>query len=111
MISSLFVDVQNLITGSLPDLQERRFDITWKMDNSPVTAADVFLESLIADLLSDRLPDLAFIGEESWQEGGSVNCQIAFKNEPVFACKSEPLFGLQKPKPFPLVWEEQRVQF
>ena len=25
------------------------------------------------------------------------SCQIAFKNEPVFACKSEPLFGQQKP--------------
>ncbi|WP_164527809.1 inositol monophosphatase family protein [Georhizobium profundi] len=65
-IPSLLQQLRHVVEGSLPALQERRFDITWKPDGSPVTAADVYLEDLIRDWLTNALPGLCFIGEESW---------------------------------------------
>jgi myo-inositol-1(or 4)-monophosphatase len=51
----------------MPRLQQTRYDITWKPDGSPVTAADLFLEREISALLQDNIPGLHFIGEESWE--------------------------------------------
>lgn len=67
-LSLLLSDVRRLVMDALPRLQERRYDINWKEDGSPVTAADVYLEAAIRRLLEDRLPGLRFIGEESWGE-------------------------------------------
>ena len=72
-IAPLLRDVSSLIMDALPDLQARRFDITWKADGSPVTQADILLEGLIAALLTDKLPSLTFIGEESWKSGGALD--------------------------------------
>jgi myo-inositol-1(or 4)-monophosphatase len=58
--------VQQLVQDTLPALQERRYHVTWKLDGSPVTAADVFLENAIRDWLTHEIPELCFIGEESW---------------------------------------------
>lgn len=65
-VSPLLRRVQDLIVGSLPRIQEMRYDITWKPDGSPVTAADLFLEREISALLRRELPGLRFVGEESW---------------------------------------------
>lgn len=43
-----------------------RYDIAWKSDGSPVTAADFFLEAKISELLSTDIPSLRLVGEESW---------------------------------------------
>jgi myo-inositol-1(or 4)-monophosphatase len=61
--------VQALIIELLPELQKRRYQITWKPDGSPVTEADTFLEQKLHDLLTSALPGLDFIGEESWVAG------------------------------------------
>lgn len=58
--------VQSLVNSSLPQIKEMRYDVKWKSDGSPVTAADVFLETQIGVLLRREIPSLTFIGEESW---------------------------------------------
>jgi myo-inositol-1(or 4)-monophosphatase len=63
---SLLHDVRTLVEDALPSVLARRYDIRWKPDGSPVTEADIYLETLIAGWLNDRLPDLDFIGEESF---------------------------------------------
>lgn len=68
----LIPDVQKRIIDLLPELQQRRYDITWKPDGSPVTTADVFLEQQLRAMLSSALPGLTFIGEESWTEAQSL---------------------------------------
>lgn len=68
-IAPLLIGVRDLILTSLPQIQALRYKVTWKPDGSPVTEADVFLENTLRAYLSAALPDLAFIGEESWQEG------------------------------------------
>lgn len=71
-IPSLLRRLRLHVDGLLPELEARRYDITWKPDDSPVTAADIFLEEAIRDWLLGELPDLCFIGEESWTAGGAV---------------------------------------
>lgn len=65
-VSPLLIRVQDLITSSLPQVNEMRYDVKWKHDGSPVTAADLFLESKIHALLQQEIPGLHLIGEESW---------------------------------------------
>ncbi|MGE4431694.1 MAG: inositol monophosphatase family protein [Sphingobium sp.] len=72
-MSPLLRDVARFISDALPALNERRYDIIWKADGSPVTAADVYLEEGIAALLHQRIGDLAFIGEESWTAGMPIH--------------------------------------
>ncbi|MFT3688889.1 hypothetical protein [Paenirhodobacter sp.] len=57
-VSPLLRRVQTLILDSLPQMQAMRYDITWKPDGSPVTAADLFLEHEISALLRRELPGL-----------------------------------------------------
>lgn len=66
-------EVVALVQGAMPALLERRYDIEWKADGSPVTAADHYLEAKIAAYLSRSIDDLTFIGEESWQDGRPIN--------------------------------------
>lgn len=66
---SLLSEVVQLINREMPNLQQRRFDVAWKKDGSPVTAADTYLEQAIATFLRGRIRDLVVIGEESWEEG------------------------------------------
>ena len=70
-VNDLMPRVQERIIELLPELQTRRYEITWKPDGSPVTEADVFLEQQLRDLLQSTLPGLNFIGEESWIAGQS----------------------------------------
>ncbi|OAN71200.1 hypothetical protein A8B83_12105 [Rhodobacteraceae bacterium EhC02] len=82
-ISHLLRDVAQLITASLPELQERRFDISWKDDGSPVTQADIYLEEQIATFLNDRLSHLTFIGEESWKSGARLDTEWVAVLDPI----------------------------
>ncbi len=69
---ALLQSVADLVTANLPTILAGRRDITWKPDGSPVTTADVFVEQLVRDHLSARLPDLSFVGEESFEVGQSL---------------------------------------
>src|SRR5690606_36372445 len=68
-VAALLDGARALVTASLPELLERRREIRWKEDGSPVTAADVLLETRISSWLAERLPGLALIGEESYAGG------------------------------------------
>ncbi|MCH2067026.1 inositol monophosphatase family protein [Shimia sp.] len=56
----------DLIAANMEHILAKRYDITLKPDNSPVTAADVFLEDLIQKYLVDRIPGVTFAGEETF---------------------------------------------
>lgn len=74
-VTPVLQEVVTLVMDSLPELQTRRYDITWKSDGSPVTAADTFLEERIFGLLKSRFSDLACIGEETWQAGALATAE------------------------------------
>lgn len=66
-INNLLYDVEVCVRNSLPDLESERYKVNYKPDGSPVTQCDILLEKRIKDLLSSRLPNLNFIGEESFR--------------------------------------------
>lgn len=55
-----------LVAAEMPQIQARRYDITLKPDGSPVTQADIMLEQLIHAYVKERIDDLTFVGEESF---------------------------------------------
>lgn len=67
-IQTILRDVSQLVIDEMANLMERRYDVSWKEDGSPVTAADVYLEQAISVFLRDRIEGLVFIGEESWSQ-------------------------------------------
>lgn len=62
-------EAAQLVVSSLPDIQRLRYSITYKEDNSPVTEADYLIEKRIRDFLKSKLPELVFVGEESFDFG------------------------------------------
>lgn len=62
----LLCSVRDFISDIMPRVQEMRYDIVWKVDGSPVTAADIFLEREVGALLQRAIPGLRLVGEESW---------------------------------------------
>ena len=68
-VTTLLRDVREFVEETLPALFERRYDISWKSDGSPVTEADLLLEQRLTAWLRERLPGLGVIGEESFAEG------------------------------------------
>lgn len=65
--------VRDLVESLLPEIEARRYDITWKPDGSPVTEADIMVEHRVSELLRVQLgDDLRFIGEESGDSGSSA---------------------------------------
>lgn len=65
---ALMTGIIELITANWARIESTRYDITWKSDGSPVTASDVFVEHLIRDYLTERLPDVVFAGEETFDD-------------------------------------------
>lgn len=57
---------EHLVKQALPQVLENRYDITYKSDGSPVTSADVLLENILRNYLISEIPNLTFIGEESF---------------------------------------------
>lgn len=72
MVIELLTEVRRLVMDAVPRIQSMRHDIVWKPDGSPVTSADIWLENEVRDLVNSRLPNLVFIGEESWISGTAI---------------------------------------
>jgi myo-inositol-1(or 4)-monophosphatase len=68
----LLTTCEQLIQDSLPQVLGSRYDIAYKPDGSPVTKSDIYLEKVIRNYLTSQIPDLTFVGEESfdftWEE-------------------------------------------
>lgn len=88
-IAPLLQGVRALVRDSLPALLERRFDLRWKPDGSPVTEADILLENRLAAWLGERLPGLRLIGEESFAEG------VPFVPSPGWIAVLDPVDGTE----------------
>jgi myo-inositol-1(or 4)-monophosphatase len=58
--------VKSLVSNNLQRIVELRTDIFYKMDGSPVTAADFFVQNMICEFLSGVLSKPQFISEESF---------------------------------------------
>ncbi|WP_062210086.1 inositol monophosphatase family protein [Demequina oxidasica] len=60
--------VADLVHHALPEIERRRYSVHLKADNTPVTEADVYLETRIEDFLRAQLGEVDFVGEESYRE-------------------------------------------
>ena len=69
---ALMHGLMSLIQSNMDRIQARRYDITLKPDNSPVTAADVLIEELICEYLTARIPDITFAGEETFTDATAL---------------------------------------
>jgi myo-inositol-1(or 4)-monophosphatase len=65
-INSLLNKIVSQIELNLNEILSRRYDFTIKVDGSPVTAADFYVEKFLHEFLKNTIPDLKFIGEESF---------------------------------------------
>lgn len=65
-VSQLLNDCAALVLDSLPEIMARRYSIEYKPDNSPVTAADRYIEEKLSTWLKEQIPDLVFVGEETF---------------------------------------------
>lgn len=63
-IRALIQGVIDLVKNNIDEILARRFDINIKPDNSPVTAADLFIENLIHCYLVERVPGIVLVSEE-----------------------------------------------
>lgn len=62
---------------------ERRFNITPKADNTLVTAADIFLENLIFNYIKTQIPNVKYIGEESFEFSQFYNEEYVVILDPI----------------------------
>ncbi|MGN7385512.1 inositol monophosphatase family protein [Sporosarcina sp. SAFN-015] len=58
--------VCDLITTNLNQIEKTRYDITFKSDDTPVTKSDIFIEELVHNYVRKKIPNVVFIGEESF---------------------------------------------
>ena len=65
-IRALLDECRLMVMAMMPDIMERRYRIQYKLDQSPVTEADQYIEAQLHHFLKARLPDLAFVGEETY---------------------------------------------
>jgi myo-inositol-1(or 4)-monophosphatase len=63
---SLLEGVSALVLQNMERIQETRYDIELKPDGSPVTKSDLFIEDLIRRYVVQQIPDVDFVGEESY---------------------------------------------
>lgn len=82
-INKILLELSGLVTGLLPELFARRYDITWKPDGSPVTEADILLEKRITAFLEARIPGIQVVGEETYQKGTPVNKEWVAVLDPI----------------------------
>lgn len=68
----LMQDLIELIYKNLDKIQSTRYEITLKPDGSPVTASDLFIEKLIQAHLTNKIPNITFVGEESFTDNSGV---------------------------------------
>lgn len=67
---SLMHEIIKLVYDHMDEIQANRYDIKIKPDGSPVTTADIFVENLISSFLKQKIPNLTFVGEESYSTVG-----------------------------------------
>jgi myo-inositol-1(or 4)-monophosphatase len=65
-IDNLILSIKDLVVNKLPEINLSRYSIEYKEDGSPVTQSDKMLENDVKSILQSQLPDLKFIGEESF---------------------------------------------
>ena len=68
-VTSLLSAIHGVACEDLPNILSMRSKITWKDDGSPVTEAYLRVEKNVHAYLSQHLPDLTFISEESYAPG------------------------------------------
>ena len=71
-IRTVLEGVCDLVLGLMTEIEARRYEIHWKPDGSPVTEADTYLETMIEEYLRETLPQLEFVGEETYRPGVSA---------------------------------------
>lgn len=67
-----------LVWNNMDAIQASRYDVTWKLDGSPVTASDLLVERLIHDYLRGMIPNIAFAGEETFDAQGPLSAKGYF---------------------------------
>lgn len=77
-VDVIFQDVINLVFKLMPEINKKRYQISYKADDSPVTEADCLIEKEISGYLKSSIPNLVFIGEETYSlEDIDPNATIA----------------------------------
>lgn len=69
IVRDLLANVYEMVRLDLPTILSMRRNITWKDDGSPVTEADLRVETNVHAYLAQHLPGLTFISEESYAPG------------------------------------------
>lgn len=65
-IRTLLHELCDHIVINLPKIQAQRYNITLKQDGTPVTQADLYVESLVVAYVKERIPQIRFISEEGF---------------------------------------------
>lgn len=79
----VLLECQTTILNQLKLILSKRKDIRYKPDNSPVSAADIYLENLIIDLFKNHYPGLSVIAEESFREDQVFKAQWSLIIDPI----------------------------
>lgn len=82
-IRTLLYAVRELIRDDLHNLLSLRSNVAWKGDGSPVTDADLRVEQHIGKYLSERLPGLTLISEESYVPGSGQSSEWVAVLDPI----------------------------
>ncbi|MCW3837123.1 inositol monophosphatase family protein [Sphingomonas canadensis] len=71
-VRAFLAGIADAVSAAMPQIEATRYDIVFKEDDSPVTTSDVFLEELVTAHVTQRLPGVTFIGEESYRPGSPI---------------------------------------
>lgn len=82
-MTEILSEVRRCVMDAVPRVRSMRYDIVWKPDGSPVTSADMWLENEIRGILSARLPNLVFCGEETWVPGSAMDGEWVALLDPI----------------------------
>jgi myo-inositol-1(or 4)-monophosphatase len=65
-------EICDLVMNNLAEIIASRFDISIKSDNTPVTKSDLLIEELVSDCVRKHVPNVIFVGEESFKFGTEI---------------------------------------
>lgn len=80
---SALLAVRQRVDELLPDIERLRRSVEWKIDGSPVSAADRLVEAEVEKLLVIRFGKLNFIGEETFQENQVGSADLTAVLDPI----------------------------
>ena len=69
-VDELISSIISCIDDQINLIKNLRYEVTWKEDGSPVTKADIYVESLLTELIHQWDSSVTVIGEESYQSKG-----------------------------------------